>query len=148
MKVTYYYSNASTLDQVPFIQGNMIFVQNERKIYIDGTQGRIPYDGMLYFETEEERVRKRNPLPGFYFVKDERKLWYYADAEWTCLSGGDGGEEQEKQIEFSTYDELPAMGEENKLYVDKAGKSLYIWDDSEEDYVQMAGSGEADWIEV
>ena len=145
MKVSYYFSTTTAMNKIPVETGNVIFSSNDKNVYIDGPSGRICFNGITKVNTEAKRASLTNAYPGFYFVGDTKKFWLYYENEWICL-GGVGGDDVEKQIEFMTYDDFPAMGQSNKLYVD--GASIYVWSDEDEDYVLVSGSSDQDWIDV
>ncbi len=145
MKVSYYFSTTTAMQKIPVETGNVIFSSNDKNVYIDGPAGRVCFNGITKITTEAKRASLTNTYSGFYYVGDTKKFWIYFDNEWICL-GGVGGDDVEKQIEFMTYDDFPAMGQSNKLYVD--GASMYVWSDEDEDYVLISGSSDQDWIDV
>lgn len=145
MKVTYYLTNYPSVNNIPVQTGNIIFSQNEKKIYMDGLNGRTSYDAVTILQTEVQRKNLNVLYDGFFYVEETAKLWRLKAGVWKCLNEDPPAVEQ--KIIFLPYDEFPAYGEEEKLYVDAEEGCMYVWTDKEEDYKQI-GSSEEEWIPV
>lgn len=145
MKITYYLTNYPSVNTIPFQLGNLIFSQNEKKIYLDGTNGRTTYDAVTILKTDAQRRELSVQYDGFFYVEATHKLWRLSQGSWSCLN--EDPPSVESSVIFMSYDEFPAYGQENKLYVDSEAGMMYVWTDAEEDYKQI-GSNEEEWIPV
>ena len=87
---------------------------------MDNSKGkRISYSQVETVDTEIER-RALTPTKGvFYFVVETEALWTY-QTSWIPLTSS-----AERQIIFSPYDQFPAQGIPERLYV--SGNDIYVW---------------------
>lgn len=123
MKTTdmnFYSIPASKLDLLPVQDGNLIFVRDTRKIYVDAQNKRVEYSSIITLINEEHR-EKLQALVGFYYVRETNALWHYDGESWIALNA-----QQEVPVEFANNtEEIPDEGKENTLYVTMNG--LYRW---------------------
>lgn len=145
MKITYYLTNYPSVNNIPYQLGNLIFSQNEKKIYLDGTSGRTSYDAVTILQTEAQRQALSVSYSGFFYVEATQKIWRFSNGSWKCLNPDP--EVAESDVIFMSYDDFPAFGQEHKLYVDSEEGSIYVWTDKEEDY-KLIGSSDEEWIPV
>ncbi len=119
-QIKYYLTNSQNLNSISISTGNIIFVEDERKVYMDNSKGkRISYSQVETVDTEIER-RALTPTKGvFYFVVETEALWTY-QTSWIPLTSS-----AERQIIFSPYDQFPAQGIPERLYV--SGNDIYVW---------------------
>lgn len=128
-------TSASKLDSYPVTPGQMIFVRDQRAIYID-TDVRTSYQQIIVLQEEAHRQALAKPLYGFYFVESTRTLWEYNGTNWINVTS-----EVDKQIVFDDKDNFPDPGEPNVLYVD--GTSMYRYIGGA--YVPMSKSVTINW---
>ena len=105
---------ATTSDKINSIEikaGQLIFVQDERAIYLDANNKRTTYKAIITVANEETRQAIEAPLEGFYYVRVENTLWNYSNDEWTQIMGADS------KVIFADGN-LPEEGEREKIYVD------------------------------
>ena len=63
------------LDSIPIIAGSLIFVRDDRAIYLDVTDSqRTIYQSVITITSEEERRTMIAPIDGFYYVQKENTL--------------------------------------------------------------------------
>ena len=129
--VKFYLANASTLQQIAKKDGQIIFCQDLRKIYLDMHGQRFSYDTIQVFATEEARQNLLAPIEGFYFVESTHVLWRYAGGVWTQISPTNVN-----PIYMGERDSFPLQGELNTIYV--TDTTIYKWDNNMNDYVVVS----------
>lgn len=127
---------ATTSDRVkelPIKNGQMIFVQNMGRIALDFKDTRKFYNQIIELETEAERLSLTSPSSSYYFVIDSAILWFYKDG-WIQITG------KPEEIVFIGTDNIPELGQEKKLYVNKTSgnENISVWDDSLNDYIVVS----------
>lgn len=111
----------SRLTQLPQKNGQLIFVRDTQKIYLDAKEVRTEYTSIINLVDEEQRKGMISPINGgFYFVQDTKVLWNYEGGTWTQLTGL----VQEKQVLFDD-DETISIDQmkDDTLYV--SGRDIY-----------------------
>lgn len=136
--VIHYLTNSQNIDSIPIKTGNLIFCEDSKKIYFDGTSGRVCYDSIVILETEDSRLEIEDPFISFYYVQDSNKLWRYDEYGWHCLNE----DSLTQNVEFIEKEYLPEEGEYEILYV--CGDEQYIWKDGQ--YIQI--TAESKWHDV
>jgi hypothetical protein len=136
-KITYYLTDTSHLDSIEVNAGNLLFCEDTRVIYLDGENGRVAYDSIMVFETDEDRFIYPNPQVGFYYVEETKVLWRYDGAEWKSIT-----EPPTHNVVFIPKSELPAQGEFAVLYI--CDNEMFVWLDDQ--YVSL--NSESVWHEV
>lgn len=131
----------SKLPLLPISEGQLIFVTDARKIYLDKKGVRTCYSdsGIMSLIDEDHRLALTNPMEGFYYVKTTQSLWRY-DTKWIPLTDSSSRE----NIVFSENGQLPTIGVENTLYV--KDNDLYRWNG--EDYVRLGTATSPIWEEI
>lgn len=120
----------SKLQDLPIKEAQLIFVTDKGKIALDLNGKRKFYNEITVIETEQERVELIAPINGcFYFVLNTAVLWFYSDS-WVQITT------QPSEVLFIGT-ELPELGSENKLYVDKSKRNISVWDDSVNGYISV-----------
>lgn len=139
MGITYFLTDSSHIAEIEVKLGNLIFSEDDKKIFLDGNNGRVCYDSIMVFDTDAERLSYANPLDGFYFVSETKILWRYDDNTWTSIT-----EPPKNNVVFIPKSELPIQGESSILYV--CGTEMFTWSQEDNEYLPM----EADvyWKEV
>ena len=110
--------------------GQLIFLYDIGRIAFDYKETRVFYNQIVELESEVVRQSLENPLDGYYFVVGTGVLWAYKSG-WTQLTGSP------ENIEFIDVD-LPALGQENKLYVNKTEQEVSVWDEETNQYIKVA----------
>lgn len=131
-------TSSEKLDTIPFQPGQIMFTEDARAIYVDGTT-RTCYQQIIFLGTEAQRESLPIPLHGFYFVEETKILWEY-DSGWHQLT-----QSPEKQIVFDDKDNFPEIGDFQTIYIDGTAMYRYLNDQ----YVLMNSSGGGSiWIEI
>lgn len=120
------------LSQIEVKQGQLIFVSDTHKIYMDIDGVRAEYGQIIELQTEQSRLNYLTPIRGFYFVIETKILWRY-DSEWVQLTSP-----PKESIVFTKYAELPVKGELEVLYITET--DTYYW--GGESYIKL---GEMVW---
>jgi hypothetical protein len=71
---------ATTSDKLGTVEvkaGQLIFVQDERAMYLDTTDTRTSYQAIIKVPSEEARGRLQSPVEGYYYVISTNTLWSY-----------------------------------------------------------------------
>lgn len=110
--------------------GQLVFLYDIGRLAFDYKGTRVFYNQIVELETESERLSLEDPLDGYYFVIGSGVLWAYK-AGWIQITG------KPESIEFIDV-ELPELGQENKLYVNKSEQNISVWDEETNQYIAVA----------
>ena len=79
---------SSTLDNVPHVQGQVIFLEDNYEIWWDPTDSkRVPMRETIILDTEAERLATLAPLSKFYYVVESNVLYRFgSDGEWHVVA--------------------------------------------------------------
>lgn len=127
-------TTSDRIGQLSIKDGQLIFIQNLGRIAFDFKGRRVFYNQIVQLETEAERQALESPLSGYYFVIDRAELWFYRDG-WVQIT------EKPQEVVFVGV-ELPELGVEKTLYVNKAKKEISIWDTETDQYLVVADKTE------
>lgn len=127
-------TTGSRLSDLVIKDGQLIFVRDKHRIAFDFKGKRTFYNQIEEVATEEERVGLVPEEGLFYFVIDTAVLWTYRNG-WIQLTT------PPQEILFIGV-ELPELGSNNTLYVDKTG-GISVWDDDTRKYVTVADKSAA-----
>lgn len=123
----------SKLSDLAIKNGQLIFVQDSQRIALDLNGKRTFYSQITVLKTEQERQELLAPIDGgFYFVLGTAVLWTYHN-DWIQVTTS-----PEDILFIGT--ELPELGSEKKLYVNKSDKNISVWDDETKSYVVVGES--------
>lgn len=123
-------TTSSKIRNLAIKDGQLIFIQDLGRIAFDFKGNRVFYNQIVELDTEAERLNLDSPLSGYYFVIDTAVLWYYQD-EWVQIT------EKPQEVIFIGV-ELPELGQEKTLYVDKDDREISVWDDETNQYITVA----------
>lgn len=126
-------TTSSRIRDLVIQDGQMIFIQDLGRIAFDYKGKRVFYNQIVEL-AEAERQALDSPLSGYYFVIDTAVLWFYGENEWVQIT------EKPKEVLFVGV-ELPELGQEQTLYVNKNG-GISIWDDDTDEYLLVADKNE------
>lgn len=119
-KIKFFNTIDSKLAQLPKEDGQVIFVTDTRKIYLDAKGERKEYSQIIELINEEQRKGLLAPLTGYYFVDETKVLWNYSGGVWTQLTGI----EHKPSVVFNDEEEVTtSQMEDDRLYV--VEKSIY-----------------------
>lgn len=122
-------TSSSKIRQLPIQNGQLVFIQDLKRIAFDFKGTRTFYNQIVELNTEAERITLDNPLNGYYFVIDSACLWFYQNG-WTQIT-----ERPQEVIQIGV--EMPSLGQgkEGVLYVNKAEKEIAIFDSDSNEYI-------------
>lgn len=121
----------SKLADLVIKDGQLIFIQDMKRIALDYNGKRIFYNQIEELESELERLSILAPITGsYYFVIETAVLWTYQDG-WVQITT------QPEDIVFIGVD-LPELGKSKTIYVNKVNKTISIWDEDRTDYMVVA----------
>jgi hypothetical protein len=116
----------------------IIFLEDRRVLALDYNGKRTFYNQIEILKTDDERKELNSPTQGqFYFIIGTAMLWFY-DSEWIRITT------PPKEI-VCIGTELPTLGSENTLYVNKlsGSESISVWDTETQSYKFIAGKTKA-----
>jgi hypothetical protein len=129
---------ATTTDRVkelPIKAGQLIFARDEKhgfhRIAFDRSDGRIFYNQITVLESEYERTTLSSPTVGYYFVIGSACLYKYQDETWEKLT------KEPDEVVFIGV-ELPELGQESTLYVNKEEREISVWVEETGEYITVA----------
>ncbi len=116
--------------------GQLIFVHNSGTIALDYKGKRTFYNQIIELETEQERISLSDMINGkYYFVIETAVFWRYFDG-WIQLTTA-----PEEIVFIGT--EMPELGQQKTLYVNKTNKEISVWDEDEKDYLPVSNYTES-----
>lgn len=116
--------------------GQLIFLHNEGTIALDYKGKRTFYNQIIELETEQERFNLSEPINRkYYFVIEKAVLWRYYNGWHQITSAPD-------EIIFIGT-EMPELGKEKTLYVDKENREISVWDEEKTEYLKVSNYTEA-----
>lgn len=137
--VKFYTTVAAKLSQLAVKNGQIIFVSDTRKIYLDFAGQRVCYDAIAIFDTDQERLDWLAPVEGFYYVRETHVIWNFSGS-WTQITP-----ENLTPISFGvTAQDFPAVGNNKILYI--ADDATYKWDAAKSEYKPV--SNLTQWVEM
>lgn len=113
-------TTGSRLSDLPISDGQLIFVQDKHKIILDFNGSRKFYNDIEILDKDSDRKSQTPENGRFYFVIGTAVLWFYQD-KWIQLTST-----PESYVFIGV--ELPEMGSENQLYVNKNKRNISVWD--------------------
>ena len=125
---------ATTSDKIKDLvikNGQLIFVHDAGRIALDYKDKRTFYNQIIELETEKERLELSDPVNGkYYFVIETAIFWRYFN-EWIQLTTSPN-----EVIFIGT--ELPELGQQKTLYVNKEEKEISVWDETSSNYIAVS----------
>lgn len=121
---------SSKINDLDIKNGQLIFMSDAHRIAMDFKDKRVFYNQITELETDEDRLVLTNPLNGFYFVLSDATLWHYTNG-WTQIT------RKPDEIIYIGND-LPTIGQGNKIYVDTNNREISVWNETENQYVTVA----------
>ena len=122
-------TNANKLPDLEIKNAQLIFIKNLQRIALDFNGERTFYNEIVQLATESERTSLLDPVEGlFYFVIESAVLWTYQATGWIPITS------KPDEIIY-IGDDLPELGIEKKIYINKAEKNISIWDGENQNYI-------------
>lgn len=123
-------TTSSKIRDLTIADGQLVFLYDIGRIAFDYKGTRVFYNQIVELESEAVRQSLENPLDGYYFVVGTGVLWAYKSG-WIQITG------KPESIEFIDV-ELPELGQENKLYVNKTEQEISVWDEETNQYIKVS----------
>lgn len=120
------------LADLEILNGQLIFVEDTRRVYMDLHNQRTQYNNIIYLSTENQRLSMSTPVAAFYFCYETNIVWRYDDTiqEWIQITG-----KPQQSVVFLDEEDFPAKGNPSCIYI--SGVDIYRWRDGE---YQIIGS--------
>ena len=126
-----YYTSAARLDELAIESGQLIFVSDINRIYLDMNGTRLCYNNIVTFGTEEQREEYTHPREGFYFVIETSMMWYYSLGQWSPINA-----KPDEVFFFGDSSSFPPEGLPNVLYI--SDDAIYRYDVDTSSYVMVS----------
>ena len=111
--------------------GQLIFIRDVGRIAFDFKGVRTFYNQIIELDTDEDRANLSEPISGgYYFVIGTAVLWRY-DNGWCQLTT------PPNEILFIGT-EMPELGKQNTLYVNKEKRVLSVWDEETQKFIHVS----------
>lgn len=125
-------TSSSRIRDLIIRDNQLIFIRDLGRIAFDSKGKRVFYNQIVELETEADRLALVNPIGGYYFVIRSACLWFYKDG-WTQIT------ERPQEVLFIGV-ELPELGSEGKLYIDKTNgnENISVWNEEFDEYQIVA----------
>lgn len=136
--VKFYHTTQSKLAQLPVSDGNLIFVTDTKKMYLDINGNRLGYQDIQVLPTETDRTSILAPIEGFYYVEETNILWRYKEG-WKKVTP-----DNLSPLFFGAYEDFPPTGNSNVLYI--SDDATYKWDSLTSTYICV--SNKTEWKEL
>lgn len=121
-------TTASKVKDLTIKDGQLVFVHDTGKIALDFNGKRVFYNQIIELKTEQERATMLAPVSGkYYFVIETAVLWTY-QSDWVQITTP-----PEEVVFIGT--ELPELGSQKTLYIDKENKNISVWDEDSQKYM-------------
>lgn len=136
--VKFYHTTQSKLAQLPVSDGNLIFVTDTKKMYLDINGNRLGYQDIQVLPTETDRTSILAPIEGFYYIEETNILWRYKEG-WKKVTP-----DNLSPLFFGAYEDFPPTGNSNVLYI--SDDATYKWDSLTSTYICV--SNKTEWKEL
>lgn len=123
-------TSSSRIRDLIIKSGQLIFIQDKGRIAFDFNGKRTFYNQIVEVESEADRLALINPIEGYYFVIGSACLWFYKDG-WTQIT------QKPDEVVFVGV-ELPALGQEGKIYIDTDDREISVWDEETDKYIKVS----------
>ena len=124
-------TNSNRLSDLAIKNGQLIFIQDKRRVAFDFEDTRRFYNQIDILDTDYERAMLEDAVDGmFYFVIETAMLWHYNNG-WVQITS------TPEQVVFIGTD-IPELGSVKTLYVSKSKKEISVWDDESNEYIVVA----------
>lgn len=136
--VKFYHTTQSKLAQLPVSDGNLVFVTDTKKMYLDINGNRLGYQDIQVLPTETDRTSILAPIEGFYYIEETNILWRYKEG-WKKVTP-----DNLSPLFFGAYEDFPPTGNSNVLYI--SDDATYKWDSLTSTYICV--SNKTEWKEL
>ena len=132
--VKYIVTTSDKVNEIVEEVGQVIFVEDSRRIALDGQDGRVFYDQIMCLAQDSMRTSMiRNLVDGFYFTLDTNILWRLDNLTWIQIT-----EKPDSRVIYGTLASFPRPGMQGRIYM--TDSHLYHWDPDSESYVDYCNA--------
>lgn len=125
-------TTSSKIRNLTISDGQLVFLYDIGRIAFDYKGTRVFYNQIVELGSEAIRQSLEDPLDGYYFVLGSGRLWAYKNG-WVPIT-----EKPESVLYIGDENLFPELGQEDKLYVNKVGQDISVWDDETNQYIKIA----------
>lgn len=87
MNVRFSRCSSNSLNNVPKLDGQVIYVKDTHDLYFDIGTTRTKATDIIFLATKQERESLKNPLQNkLYFVLGESTLYFYDGTNWVSIT--------------------------------------------------------------
>lgn len=138
-QIKFYKTTSPKLNDIAVENGNLIFCEDTRTIYLDNASERVAYLQIMLLPNDETRIiMTPNLVSGFYFVLSNNILWRLDGSTWIQIT-----EKPSELIVYGTLSTFPRPGRQGTLYM--TDTKLYHWSDDDYAYVNYCDANPR-WI--
>lgn len=137
--VTFYQTVDNRLSDIEVKDGQIIFVSDTKKIYLDLHGIRLSYSILDTLEKDEDRFGISNTSEGFYYIEETNTIWKYKSDNWIQITPN-----ELEPLFFGEQNDFPIKGKPGVLYI--STNAIYQWNTSLNIYVLIANKTE--WMEM
>ena len=128
-QIKFYKTTSPKLSSINVENGNLIFCEDTRTIYLDNAEERVAYQQIMILSTDAQRQAMTTLLvDGFYFVLETNILWRLENKTWIQIT-----EKPSEMIVYGTLATFPRPGKQGTLYM--TDRKLYHFDPELDAYV-------------
>lgn len=125
-------TTSSKIRDLTIQSGQLVFLYDIGRIAFDYKGTRVFYNQIVELGSEAIRQSLEDPLDGYYFVLGSGRLWAYKNG-WVPIT-----EKPESVLCIGDENLFPELGQEDKLYVNKVGQDISVWDNETDKYIKVA----------
>lgn len=137
--LTVYTTVSERINDLPIVDGQLIFLSDLKLIYLDLNGQRLSYNVIQSLDTDEQREQLPHPIEGYYFVENTGIMWRYKD-KWTQITDGDAPH----YIYNNSESNFPTLGKDGLLYA--TDDAVYRWDKYTQSYQCI--SNKTEWKRI
>lgn len=139
MGVKFYKTTSPKISSIAVENGNLIFCEDTRTVYLDNATERVAYQQIMILQTDAQRQAMTQLLvDGFYFVNETNILWRLENHIWIQIT-----EKPSEQLYYGTLSTFPRPGKRQIIYY--SDTAMYHWDEDTQSYQTYSG-GNPQWI--
>lgn len=139
-----YSTTSDKLSELPVVSGQLIFLSDLNKLYLDLDNRRLAYNVISTLELDADRASMDVPQEGYYFIEETATMWWYKD-KWVQITNATP--KTSCYIYANSVSDFPSLGNDRQFYVAK--DSIYRWDELTKTYVCLSsGNTQVEWEQI
>ena len=138
-QIKFYKTTSPKLSSIAVENGNLIFCEDTRTVYLDNGEDRVAYQQIMILSTDEQRQTMTALLvDGFYFVLETNILWRLENHVWIQVT-----EKPSEQLVYGTLGSFPRPGKPGVIYY--TDTKMYHWSEETSSYEDYC-SATPQWV--